>query len=80
MTDAPDTTANILDKPDLHIRPDEIAQAFGRKPHWFKRERAALYARGFPQPISKGVWLREEVAAFIRNPRRRRRTVARKES
>lgn len=58
---------DILAKPDPHIRPAEICQAFGRGKWWFRqsRVRQQLYARGFPHPISHGVWLRAAVREFI---------------
>jgi hypothetical protein len=57
-------TADILDDPHPHIRAADISAAFGKRANWFKRNRKQLLAEGFPHPISRGVWLREEVKAF----------------
>lgn len=66
MTDTPEA---ILAKPDLHISPDEIAAVFGRSPAWFNtsRIRRRLEARGFPRPVSRGVWLRDAVRQFVQS-------------
>lgn len=40
---------------------------FGKPAGWFSRDRTrkALYARGFPQPVIRGRWLRTAVEAWL---------------
>ncbi len=57
----------IVPDPLDRVGPADIARLFGRQPSWFDRagRRAQLYAAGFPRPITRGVWLKRAVVAYI---------------
>lgn len=44
-----------------------ITALFGKPRGWFSRDRVrkALYARGFPQPVIRGRWLRTAVETWL---------------
>lgn len=50
-----------------------IAEIFGKPKDWFARDRVrkALYARGFPQPVIRGRWLRSAVQDWLEQQGRR---------
>lgn len=59
--------ASVVPDPLERIGPADIASLFGRQPSWFDRagRRAQLYAAGFPRPLTRGVWLKRAVVAYI---------------
>lgn len=59
--------ARAVPDPLAKIGPADIARLFGREPSWFDRagRRAQLYAGGFPRPLTRGVWLKRAVVAYI---------------
>jgi hypothetical protein len=44
-----------------------ISAMFGKPPDWFSRNRVrkALYPKGFPRPIFRGLWSRSAVDAWF---------------
>jgi hypothetical protein len=55
-----------LERPTL-IDSRRVSAKFGKPSDWFgrNRERKKLYARGFPKPIIRGLWLRTAVEAWF---------------
>ncbi len=46
------------------IKSGEIPALFGKGPRWLERNLEKLREKGFPEPVSRGVYLRSAVIAF----------------
>ena len=61
----PDGYSSVEPPKTLDAR--RISAMFGKPSDWFSRDRVrkALYARGFPRPIYRGLWSRSAVDAWF---------------
>lgn len=62
----------MAEEPDEFVTAREIGPLFKRGPKWFERNRDRLDREGFPQPVSRGTWLRSAVIDFRNNKGRAR--------
>lgn len=66
------TNTKPADQESVFILTAEIPSLFHKGPRWLERNLKKLREEGFPEPVSRGVYLREAVVKFRDNRGRAR--------